>query len=473
MAHILVVGAGMNGLSTAMLLARDGHEVTVVERDPAESAAADAWEGWERRGVNQFRLPHLMLPCWTGLMRRELPDVLDELKSVGALTVNALGLLPESRRGPLREEDERFVTVTARRPVLESAVAAVAVATPGVTIRRGVAVTGLAAEGGTASGVPWVRGVLTEGGGTLRADLVVDCGGRRSALGAWLAAAGARPPVEEREDCGFVYFGRHFRPRPGGEPPVPVSNLVQNYDSVTLLTLPSDNGTWSVTFAVSARDRELRALRDEAVFDAALARYPWAAHWRDGEPISGMDVMAGIEDRFRRFTVDGRPVAAGVVALGDAWACTNPSLGRGASMGLMHACLLRDTLREVGAGDPDAFAALFHERTAATIEPLYRGTLWYDRHRLAEIDADVAGEPYRTDDPRWAAGKALFAASLADPELARAYQDIGAFLKPPDQVFAEPGVLERAMALGAGAPPYPSPGPGRRELLAAISHNGG
>ena len=57
-----------------------------------------------------------------------------------------LAMLPESRRGPLRDGDERFETVTARRPVLEAAVAAVAGRTPGVTIRRGVAVTGLCAD---------------------------------------------------------------------------------------------------------------------------------------------------------------------------------------------------------------------------------------------------------------------------------------------------------------------------------------
>jgi len=35
MSNIVVLGAGLNGLATAMLLARDGHEVTILERDPA------------------------------------------------------------------------------------------------------------------------------------------------------------------------------------------------------------------------------------------------------------------------------------------------------------------------------------------------------------------------------------------------------------------------------------------------------
>src|SRR3712207_8105006 len=39
-AEILVLGAGLGGLSTAMLLARDGHQVTILERDPAEPPPA-------------------------------------------------------------------------------------------------------------------------------------------------------------------------------------------------------------------------------------------------------------------------------------------------------------------------------------------------------------------------------------------------------------------------------------------------
>jgi 2-polyprenyl-6-methoxyphenol hydroxylase-like FAD-dependent oxidoreductase len=360
--------------------------------------------------------------------------------------------------------------------VLEAAVAAVASRTPGVTIRRGVTVTGLladppararAARGGAAQ----VRGVLAAGGRALRADLVVDCCGRRSPLGSWLEAIGAPRPAEEREACGFFYYGRHFRTRTG-ELPRAETNMLQHYDSVSVLTLPGDNGTWSVVLTAASRDRQLRALREPGRWDAALARYPLAAHWRDGEPITGVDAMAGLEDRHRRLVVDGVPVATGVVAVGDAWACTNPSLGRGASIGLLHACALRDVLRDVGAGDisgdPEKLVRRFDEVTAATVEPLYRMTLWFDRNRLAEIAADAAGTPDEIDDLRWAAAKALFAASLADQDLAREYLSVVMLLTTAGELFAQPGMAERVMRLGAGAPRYPQPGPSRRELLAAI-----
>jgi 2-polyprenyl-6-methoxyphenol hydroxylase-like FAD-dependent oxidoreductase len=468
-ARIIILGAGLGGLSTAMLLARDGYQVTVLERDPAEPPPPTrAWEAWERHGVNQFRLPHFMLPRWRAQMAVELPDVLAELRAAGGLAVNAVGLLPESMRGPMRATDERFDTVTARRPVVEAAVAAVAARTPGVTIRRGVAVTGFCADPYPRDRPPRITGVLVEGGRAIRADLVVDCCGRRSPLGSWLATVGARRPVEEREDCGFVYYGRHFRSRTGAHPEARMT-LIQNYDSVGVLTLPADNGTWSVVFTTSKRDRALHALRDPDTFDAALARYPLAAHWRDGEPISGVDVMAGIEDRHRRLVVDGEPVAMGVVAVGDSWACTNPSLGRGTSIGLLHARGLRDLLREVDPGEAEKLVRRFDELTAATVEPLYRLTLWYDRHRLAEIDADIAGDTYRTDDRRWSVSKATFAAGLADPEIARGYQSLASLLTTPTELLAEPGLLDRIIALGMNAPRYPIPGPDRRELLAAVA----
>jgi 2-polyprenyl-6-methoxyphenol hydroxylase-like FAD-dependent oxidoreductase len=453
MARLLVLGAGLGGLGTAALLAADGHEVTVLERDPAEPVAA-AWDAWERPGVNQFRLPHIMLPRWWSVLRAELPELAAAVAAT-ATPVNVLAGLPASRRGPLRPQDDIFDTVAARRPVLEAAVAA---GLSGVTVRRGVTVTGLSTAGSTR-----VTGVRTTAG-DIPADLVVDCSGRRSHLSAWLVAAGARAPVEERADSGFVYYCRHFR----GTAPATLTNYLQHYDSVSVLTLPADHGTWAVVLTVSSQDKALRGLRDPDRWDAALAGYPLAAGWAQGDPITGVDALAGLEDRHRDMLVDGTPVATGVVAVGDAWAATNPSLGRGASMALLHARLLRDLLRETGAGDHEKLARRFAEATAEQVEPLYRAALWFDQHRLAELAADAAGVPYRSDNPAWTGGKALFAASLIDPELCRGYTEIACFLASPAEVLARPGMVDRIAAAGAGAPVYPLPGRTRAELLAAI-----
>ena len=75
MSEIVVIGGGIAGLSSAMLLARDGHHVTLLERDPAPPPEpTEAWAEWERRGVNQFRLPHYFLARFREVAEPELPD---------------------------------------------------------------------------------------------------------------------------------------------------------------------------------------------------------------------------------------------------------------------------------------------------------------------------------------------------------------------------------------------------------------
>ena len=310
MAQILVLGAGLGGLSTAMLLARDGHEVTVLERDPAPPPVAGSAEAVGRLGAARRQpVPAAALhaAALVGEVRAELPEVLDGAGR-GRRAAAQRGRGCCRRRGAARcaTDDERFDTVTARRPVLEAARWRPR-RRAGVTVRRGVD-GDRARDRRRCDPVPRVdRRAHRRRSASSRADLVVDCGGRRSALGAWLAAAGARPPGEEREDCGLRLL-RPPLPRPDG---TTARRADRRCCSTTtrcrVLTLPADNGTWSVVLTAERRDNALRALRDPAVWHARWRAIPLAAHWADGEPITGVDVMAGIEDRFRRLRRRRRP----------------------------------------------------------------------------------------------------------------------------------------------------------------------
>ena len=141
-------------------------------------------------------------------------DLMNDRERTGATGPPPAHLL---RPAPLGREDFAAGVRTALRDLHR--LAAVAGRTPGLTVVRGVGVAGFVARRGELPGVPHVDGVRLSGGTTVPADLVVDCTGRRSRLPEWLAAAGARRPVDEREATGFVYYGRHFRAPPTGSPP--------------------------------------------------------------------------------------------------------------------------------------------------------------------------------------------------------------------------------------------------------------
>ena len=467
----MIIGAGVVGLGAALLLCGDGHEVTVLERDADAPPAGteEIWGSWQRKGVNQFRLPHFFLARYRGLLDSELPEVKTGLVAEGAVRLNPVLDAPEAIRGSAREEDDAFACISGRRCVVEAAVAAVAGQTQHLEIRRGTAVTALVTGPFAHDGVPHVAGVALDTGEEITADLVVDMTGRRSALPQWLEAIGARPPHDELDDSGFVYYGRHFRSADGSIPPA-LGGFLMHLGSVSVLTLPADNGTWSVTLVASAKDKALYRLHDAAIWEKAVRSLPLVAHWLDGQPIDDrVTAMARIEDRHRNLVVNGAPVATGVVAVGDAWACSNPTVGKGASIGMLQAVLLRDTITAAGLDDPWGFACSFHRATAEMIEPWYRDTLAGDRHRLAEIDALIGGREYRPRDPGWEIGQAFASAAFKDPDCLRGFVSAAMVLTRSADVMARPGVLDKVMALGAGWRDEPLPAPSRGELLSIVA----
>lgn len=468
MAEIVIVGGGIVGMGLGMLLARDEHAVTILERDGQASPTEpeEAWDSWKRKGVNQFRLPHVFLSRYREILERELPDVAKAIERDGALRFNPIRDAPDAFTGGPRPGDERFEMLTGRRAVVERSVASVADETHGLSVRRGVAVEGLIGGAEVLAGIPHVVGVRTSGDEEIRADLVVDCSGRRSALPDWLEALGARRPHDEVDDSGFIYFGRHFRSR-DGQLPFALGPPIQAYGSISTVTLPADNDVWALTLVARAGDKALLGLKDLARWENAVRSLPTVAHWLDGDPIEDRIVtISKIEDRHRDLRPDGEPVATGLLVAADAWSCTNPSLGRGASIGMLHAQALRDTLRQTGPEHPAELSEAFAAATTASVEPWYQATLSFDRHRLAEMAAIAAGAPYEPDDPAYEMSRALAFASGRDPDCLRGNADIGVVLELPEAVLSRPGMVEKVIEHGAGWRDEPAIGPTRAELVA-------
>jgi 2-polyprenyl-6-methoxyphenol hydroxylase-like FAD-dependent oxidoreductase len=472
--RIVVLGAGISGLFAGLLLALDGHEVTLVEPDgaPVPAQAAGAWEDWSRKGVVQFRQPHYLQPRGRATLEEELPDVAAALAAAGALRFDVLGIMPPTiaDRAP-RAGDERFLTLTARRPVIEHVLGRAAEEQAGLDVRRGDRVQRLRTR--MSHGIAHVTGVVTEAGDRLDADLVVDAMGRRSPMPGWIADAASAALHEEAEDSGFVYYSRFFRSREGGLPPfrsAPTTPL----GSFAILVLPADNHTWSVTLFSSAGDRALKRLRERARWEAVLAACPAHVQWLEGEPLTDVLPMGGIVDRYRRLVVDGRPVITGVALLADAWACTNPSIGRGMSLAMLHARHLRDLARE-GIEDPQRFALAWDELTETHLTPWYRDTVKEDRGRLRQIDAARAGAggggaPPPESPPGAAAVAAALPTAVAyDPDVFRAFVETRSSLATLDDVLARPGMVERILAIAGEHEPVRPQGPDRQQLLALLS----
>ena len=468
MADIVMVGAGVVGLGTALLLARDGHQVTVLERDPhpPPDSPLDSWAGWQRRGVNQFRLPHFFLARYRAIVEDELPELAQAIEAAGGLRYNPVLAIPEAVRGPERPTDHEFEVLTGRRPVVESVLTTAAVTQPGLTVRRGAAVGGLLLGRPTRCGIPHVSGVRTVGGEEIRADLVVDVAGRRSPLCRWLTNAGVRPPTEEIDDGGFRYFSRHYR-SPDGAIPAAFGPPLQPLGTISSVTLPADNGTWSVVLVTASHDRALSGLCDTARWERTVRSLPRVAHWVDGEPLDPQVVtITKIEDRIRHYVTDDEPVATGVVSVGDASACTGPHHGRGMSIGMLHGLTLRQVLRENCLSDPHQFSLSFHRATTETVEPLFTWTRSQSRHRLADIDARLRGDQYRPADERWDLVQSLACAATQDNDCLRAFARANLLVQPPERALAsQPDLLQRVHDLGGDSAQPADSCPDRDQLI--------
>ncbi|MEV6732985.1 FAD-dependent oxidoreductase [Streptomyces sp. NPDC051364] len=455
MARVAVIGGGISGLGTALMLGRRGHRVTLFEQD-ARQAGEDLnrdFFQWDRPRIPQAVQPHSLLAPVRTVLRTETPDVYADLLARGAREYHEFDWF--DGHPPHRAGDEDLVTLRTRRIVLEAALTAAVRRERTVDVRRGCPVDALTIEEGRPARVTGVQ----VGADMHEADLVVDAAGRRSPVPAWLVAAGCRPPVVDSHRAGIAYLCRWYRLRadgprdpgrvkPGSAAPFALAGV-----------FPSDNDTFAVNLVLSTADPTRGALTDPAVFEAAARRFPATAAWLDlaPEPLSAVLPMAGLDNRWTALADDDGPVVTGLVNAGDSLIHTNPTSGHGVSLGLRAAQHIATHVDRIAA-DPVGY----HTWTAQALRP------WFD----AQVTADRGTEQRLAEStpPADRRAAAVGACAFDDPVVMRARAQVRHLLRRADEAYGTDEVDRHVTAWLAVHPDFsPEPdGPTRDQWEALI-----
>ncbi len=483
--QVLIIGAGIAGLSTALALGSSGREITILDRDPPppETSTDEAFDHWERKGVGHLRHSHAFLARLYKLIRDNYPELLRDLLAAGCVEIAFSENVPLKLRATYipAPGDEDLTILTSRRTTLELVMRRYVARQSHIRFITETRVRGLVTE--AKDGSLLVKGVIAEddsnGTREMLADIVVDASGKNSLTTDWLREKGAVID-ETTAPAGIVYFTRHYRLRDGvTEPERGEAPGAGDLGYIKYGLFPADNRCFSITLAVPETEMEIRrAIVKPEVFDAICAQIPGIARWtatETSEPKSRVFGMGELLSRWRRMVKDGKPVALNFFPLGDGIIRTNPLYGRGCSFAAVQAHILLDVLDAVR--DPVQRAIDFHAKVEEELRPYYDTMVQQDAAAIRTAQ-NVLNPDYKPGFKAKLIGSfiedGIMVSVRSDVRLLRSFmrgfhmiEHPSLWLKKPRNIAKVLFVWARGKKRNAAFYP-PKLGPGRRAMLNSL-----
>jgi 2-polyprenyl-6-methoxyphenol hydroxylase-like FAD-dependent oxidoreductase len=385
---VAIVGASLAGCTAAMLLARSGARVALVERSPDPQAF--------KRICSHYIQS-------SGVRPLERLGMIEPMMEAGAVRSRACAW---TRWGWVDPPAGSTLPsgINLRRERLDPLIRKMASETPGVELILGHGVHELVYDGkrvcGCRSRDP--HGQTLE----LRARLVVGADGRGSRV-AKLAQVDTKTSPHGR----FAYGG-YFE---GPPPPRFPNGVLWLLDPDMVGAFPTDNG--QIFYAVMPAKERLPEFREDPV--AALQRF--VAGIPDGPPIAESRLVGEITGKIDMTNVINTPTAPGLALVGDAASAVDPLWGVGCGFALQSSEWLADSVAPALSGS----------------ESLERGLRRYRRRHSRGLKGHTREIlDYATGRKLNAGERLFFSAASYDERTARVFEAFGSRSISPARMLA-------------------------------------
>jgi menaquinone-9 beta-reductase len=322
---VVIVGASLAGCASAIMLARQGARVALVEQRPDASAYKKICSHYIQSSA---------------VATLERLGLLQPMIDAGALRSRARLHTPWGWVEPPADSSVPS-GVNLRREVLDPLIRQMAQSTPGVQLVLGHKVTELLHEGEAVCGA-LARNTAGEQL-RMRAKLVVGADGRGSRVAELAGVASKRVRHGRVAYCGY-FEG----PQPAGSPDASLWLL----DPDMAAAFPTDDG---LTFYAAMPVKEHA---DAFRGDPAKALVAMLEGLPDAPPIAASRLVAPIQGKLDMTNVANAPTAPGLALVGDAALAIDPLWGVGCGWALQSAEWLADSVSPALAGSQPLAGAL-------------------------------------------------------------------------------------------------------------------